>query len=217
MTATNKNKRWILATIVGYLLLGFLIWVCCHYWSEYQRMCANYTALNSENQVFKNENGTLSTENKTLVLSAAQMKERIENDSVLKLQTKRFHKVSTVVQSETVFKIDTIYAALPTPIPCSFPPISDSHIKKHYSFDYTITNDSLKVFNLKVPDSETTVTGFKRKNMFSPLYSGTEVTHSNPNIVTIQLKTATEKVPGTSLWSKLYTFGLGALAGAAIK
>ena len=182
-TDNNKisNKTW--ATIIlGWLLVFFLIWVCVHQANENHRLRQNAKVLGSNVRYFQNQNNTLSAEVGTLKLSAAEMKDYIKNDSVLKKQSNRFSLINTVVKTITTTKIDCVKVPFPVKIPCDFKPINDSV-----------------------------------KNFFSRYYPYTELTNSNPNISLSTLVSAEKAVPGSSFLSRLGTFALGALAGAAVK
>lgn len=143
---------------------------------------ATIEAQNSKISTYKLKNSQLVTSQKTAILTEKQLKEQIASkDKQLQELTKKFSEVKTVTKTVTITKIESVDVPFEVKVPCDFER-SDSVIEKHYSFDYSVNQNGLKINNLTIPDSVSIVTGSKRKWFLGKQTLTIDITHSNPNI-----------------------------------
>jgi len=139
---------------------------------------ATIEAQNSEISTYKLRNGQLVTSQKVSILTEKQLKEQI---AINKELIKKFSQIKTVTKTVTVTKIDSVDVPFKVQVPCDFER-SNSVLDKHYSFDYSVNQNGLKIKNLIVPDSISIVTGTKRKWFLGKETQYIDITHSNPNV-----------------------------------
>lgn len=208
MATTDKKTGWIWSTIIGWAAVLFLLWFCNDQIQKKEAAQNNSKVLTQKNLAFKNKLGTITTEATNLKLEKNDLS-KVYGDSVFQL-TKQLSKVKTITRIETQFRIDTIRENFAVKIPCNFS-LKDSTKEAHYSFNFKIDTTSITFTNLKIPNTQTVIIGYKRKSFLHPYYSVTQVTNSNPYMITTNVKSAEEAVPGTSFLGKLISFGLGAI------
>lgn len=170
-------EKWITRIVI--LVLVCIVWVHCENSKVNE---ATIDAQNSEISNYKLKNGQLVTSKKFAILTEKQLKQQIlSKDNELKELSKKFAKVKAVTKTITVTKIDSVDVPFEVKIPCDFER-SDSVVDKHYSFDYAVNLNGLKIKNLTIPDSISIVTGSKRKWFLGKETLTIDITHSNPNI-----------------------------------
>lgn len=169
--------KWIL--IIVLLISVSLNFVQCE---NNNTTLATIEAQNSEISNYKLKNGQLVSSNFTLQINKDQLEDLIiSKDKELEEVYKRFSKVKTVTKTITVTKIDSVDVPFEVQVPCDFER-SNSVINKHYSFDYAVNQNGLKIKNLIIPDSISIVTGSKRKWFLGKKTLVIDISHSNPNI-----------------------------------
>lgn len=177
----NLHKiNWIKLSVILLLLVSICLnFVQCE---NSKTAYATIEAQNSEISTYKLKNGQLVSSKKTAILTEKQLKNQIASkDKELQELTKKFSEVKSVTKSVTETKIDSVLVPFEVKVPCNFDR-SDSVINKHYSFDYAVNQNGLKIKNLTIPDSIYIVTGTKRKWFLGKETLVIDITHSNPNI-----------------------------------
>lgn len=170
-------EKWITRIVV--LILLCVVWVQCE---NNRTSLATIDALNSKISNYKLKNGQLVSSNLSLQFDKDQLEDLvISQDKELEEIYERFSKVKTVTKTITITKIDSVDVPFEVKVPCDFER-SDSVINKHYSFDYAVNQNGLKIKNLIIPDSVSIVTGIKRKWFLGKETFTIDISHSNPNI-----------------------------------
>lgn len=176
-------EKWITRIVV--LILLCVVWVQCE---NNRTSLATIEAQNSKISTYKLKNGQLVSSNLSLQFDKDQLEDLvISQNKELEEVYKRFSKVKTVTKTITITKIDSVDVPFEVKVPCGFER-SDSVINKHYSFDYAVNQNGLKIKNLIIPDSISIVTGTKRKWFLGKETLTIDITHSNPNIQEISLQ-----------------------------
>lgn len=177
---TLKNilfRNWF-GLAIAIIILFFLVKSC----NEISRLQRNYKAVTTKNTTYKNHLGTLTTKIATQELTEKELRQQI-SDTVAKL-AKPFHKVNTVIVTNTVTKIDTIKITFKEPIPCDFVR-QDTERKEWYSFNYKIDNKGFVLSNFDIPNQQTVISGLQRKWFLGKSTIVTEVTNTNPFVCVI--------------------------------
>lgn len=170
-------EKWISRVVI--LVLVCYSFVQCE---NNKTALANIDALNSKISTYELENGQLVSSNLSLQFDKDQLEDLvISQDKELEEIYKKFSEVKTVTKTVTITKIDSVDVPFEVKVPCDFER-SDSVIDKHYSFDYAVNQNGLKIKNLTIPDSVSIVTGSKRKWFLGKKTYTIDITHSNPNI-----------------------------------
>jgi hypothetical protein len=208
-------------TIIWRNLAGLFLTVilCCLLFqqcSEKHRLQGNVTALTTENKIFKNQLGTETIQNARLLLTNDELKKYvIEKDEKIKTLSKGFAKVNTILKTQTITQIDTIKIPFESPVPCRFFREGSIH-KDWFSLDYKADSTGVVVENLKIPNEQIIITGFKRKWFFGKQTAITEVTNTNPLVKNVDLKSYETTVPKKWYESKILWLGAGLITGALI-
>lgn len=211
---TIKTILWRnLFGLMGMLILAVLLFRQCE---KTDSTADNLTAVQTENATFKNQLGTITTQNRTLQFTNKQLEDQvIDKDQKLKALTKGYSKVTNITTIGTVAKIDTVEVPFEVAIPCSFS--RDGAVaEEFYSFNYNIDSLGLSLENIYVPNQLTVVTGFKRKNIFSKQFAVTEVTSDNPLVEVTNLQGYQAVVPKKWYESILLWLATGLVSGALI-
>lgn len=176
----------------------------------------NMQAWNDTLTTFKNRVGTITASMKTLQVDKSTLKSMVlERDKKLLAYANEFAEVHTVVQTNTVTKIDTVFVVYTEPVPYGFER-SGSVNDDWYSFDYASDENGLRLSNLAIPDTVTMITGVKRKWFLGKETLTTDVTHVNPHVTVTGIK-AVEVVLPTPWYKKWYVWlAAGAIGGAFI-
>jgi hypothetical protein len=133
-------------------------------------------------QNYKLKDGTLVSTTIVKEVTEKEIKEVIKKSSKqTKLLSKKFKEVKELSASHQVAEIDTIKVIFTDTI---------SKIKEGekigigYSFNYRVSPEDLSIYNLKIPDTITRISGVKTKWFLGRETHTIDVIHSNPNIIT---------------------------------
>lgn len=176
----------------------------------------NMQAWNDTLITFENKVGTITASIKTLQVDKSTLKSMVlERDKKLAALAGEFAQVHTVVQTNTVTKIDTIHVVYTEPVTSDFQR-SGSVNERWYSFTYQSNENGLRLSNFAVPDTVALITGIKRKWFLGKETLTTDVTHSNPHVTVTGITSAELTVP-TPWYKKWYVWMVaGAIGGAFI-
>lgn len=196
-------------------LLVFALLFAFQIFKAEKRAINNIAILHDEVKYFENKVGSLTATVGTLQITNRQLEQTIlEKNESLRSLADEFSRVSSVVEIKTVTQIDSIPVPFEVPVPFDF---SRTGIKKSdwYSFKYEVDQNGLSLSNFQTWTETTTITGFKRKWFLGRQYATTDVTHTNPNITTIYIRSIEVVVPVQWYDTRVFNIGLGVL-GAAI-
>lgn len=179
--------------------------------------------MNDKVLTYENELGQLVSSKKALKGSEATLKmllsSAIDNKEQLNSLTESFRKVASVTHIETETRIDTILI----PVKIDAPPfdVPFSKNEEFYSLSGNITNSSLTIVGLTIPNTQTIVVGEKKENWFKT-ETRMEMVNSNPYVNTKSMDgythTERKKRFGLSLFvgGGYGPGGLGAIVGGGL-
>lgn len=196
-------------------LLVFALLFAFQIFKAEKRAINNIAILQEKMKTYENKLGSLTATVGTLQITKRQLEQTIlEKNESLRSLADEFSRVSSVVEIKTVTQIDSIPVVFEIPVPCEF---TRTGIKKNewYSFKYEVDQNGLSLSNFQTWTETTTITGFKRKWFLGRQYATTDVTHTNPNITTIYIRSIEVVVPVQWYDTRVFNIGLGVL-GAAI-
>jgi len=178
---------------------------------------SNLEAVTSTNKVYKNKIGTLTTQNKSLVLTNKELEKinLFKDDTISKLK-KGFTDIKFISTVKTITKFDTIYQQYETPIPCDF--VREGSISQDwFSLNYRVDSLGILIDSLTIPNRQIVVSGYKRLNgIFKPKTLVTEVTNTNPHIENFSVQSVVVKEKKQWYESTLFKFTLGLGCGILI-
>lgn len=176
----------------------------------------NIATLQGEVSHYKNKVGGLTATVGTLQFTKKQLEQSIleKNDSLRSLADE-FSRISHIIQTETVTEIDSIPVPYEVPVPFEFTR-TGTKIDEWYSFDYVSNQNGLSLHNYKTWTETITIPGFKRKWFLGRQYATTDVTHTNPNITTVSIKSVEVIVPVRWYDTRVFNIALGALGTAIL-
>jgi hypothetical protein len=211
---TLKNiliRNWFGLTIAIILLL-----VCFNQCEQAQLSQSNLEAATSQNKVYKNAIGTLTTQNKTLQLTEKELKNLVlKKDDTLAKLVKKFSQVQTIVKTNTITQIDTIKIKFETPAPCAFVR-EGSEVQRWFSLQYRVDSTGLRIDSLKIPNTQIVASGLQRKWFLGKETLVTEVSNTNPNIKNVSVESYKTIVKKKWYDSFVFKFGIGVAAGILI-
>jgi hypothetical protein len=165
---------------------------------------------------YKLKDGTQVSSSVVKQITAKEIKEVVKKaTSKVKLLAKEFHEVEEISTNHQVIKIDTIRVVF-------IDTISKIKIGEKsgigYSFNYRVSPEDLSIYNLKIPDTITRISGVKRKWFLGRETHVVDVMHSNPNIIAQGSSTFELKPVKHWYTSNLFFFGVGVIsAGYLLK
>lgn len=156
---------------------------------------ANAKALGDSVSYFKNRIGTQTATINLLRLDNEQLQDFIlDKDAELATLTKGFSKVNSILKSKSVTTIPFIAVPYKDSVPCVFDR-SGSFKEDWYSFMYKSNQKGIQIDSLTIPNTSTTITGFKRKWFLGQQTAVTDITNSNPFIKVTEIKSIEVTVP----------------------
>lgn len=208
-------KKYIPYIIIIALAVALLLSIQrCSYVRD--NSVVNMEALTDTVRYYTNALGGQSATIKTLQVDKAGLQSLVlDRDKKLAALAGEFNQVRTIIQTNTVTKIDTAYVLYNEPVQYDFERSGNVN-DKWYSFGYTSTQNGLTLSNFVIPDTITTITGVKRKWFLGKETVTTDVTHANPNVTVTGIKAAEVVLP-TPWYKKWYLWlAAGAVGGALI-
>ncbi|MES2484832.1 MAG: DUF6549 family protein [Bacteroidota bacterium] len=173
----------------------------------------NASALTDTVKYYTNRLGTQTASIKTLQVNKAGLKSLLLDKDVA--LAGEFAKVHTIVNTETVFKVDTITVAYNDTISHNFER-SRHVLDKWYSFGYHSNQNGFKIDSLVIPNSITVITGTKRKWFLGKETITTDVTNTNPYVTVTNIKAAELSLP-VPWYKKWYIWlAVGVAGGFAV-
>lgn len=204
-----------------YMLLLFLLFIvvyqCKSGTDNQKRWAQNTQGLTDSITHYKNKLGTITASKRVLEYNAKELQEQLlAKDEELKALVSEFYRVKNVVKYKTITRVDTIRVTFTDSISIDFSK-NGRLLDKWYSFNYNVDNKGFTIYDLEIPTEATLITGYKKKWFLGRQSLVTTVTHSNPNIVVVQLQSATEVVPNP-WYTKWYVWlGAGAVGGMLMR
>ena len=163
---------------------------------------------------YKLKDGTQVSSTIIKEVTAKEIKEVIKKSSKqTKLLSKQFKEVKELSASHQVAQIDTIKVTFTDTI---------TKIKQGekigigYSFSYRVTPEDLSIYNLKIPDTITRISGVKRKWFLGRETHTIDVIHSNPNIITYGSNSFELKPKKPWYKTNLFFFSVGVISAGYI-
>lgn len=185
------------------------------------RQCQNtenvFAFLENERQevrFYKNKLGTVTATVTASELSNKQLKELLlkKNDS-LRLLASEFHKIRTITKIKEVIKIDSVNVPFLVEIPCEFERLGKYDTDSHFKFDYVLNQSGFSLSNIEIPNTQTIITGTKRKWIFGKQYLTTDITNTNPYINTTEVQSVVIPIKNEWYNSKWLWLGAGFVGG----
>ena len=206
-----KNILWRnwLGLLIAVILAIFLFKSC----ENNKRLENNYKAANSKMISYESALGTQTAVQKVQELTINELRQTM-SDTVAKL-TKKFSKINSITEVKTITKIDTVKVSFKEPVPCAFVR-EGSEAQRWYSFKYKVTDKGFEIDSLKIPNQLIVATGLQRKWFLGKTTLTTEVTNTNQNIKTTDLKTFQTTVSKKWYENVFIWLGAGAIGGYLI-
>lgn len=200
-----------------YIVILILLLLLNRQCQETKSVYSFYENEKQEVEYYKNKLGTLTATVTASELSNKQLKDLIlkKNDTLKKLASE-FLQIRTVTRIKEVIKIDTVKVPFEVQIPCEFERLGKYDTDSHFKFNYVLNQTGFSISDIEIPNTQTIITGTKRKWIFGKQYLTTDITNSNPYINTTEVQSVV--VPVSVEWynSKWLWFGLGAVGGILI-
>lgn len=176
----------------------------------------NLSTEKSSVKYYKNKLGGVTASNEVLRYEKKFLKQMvIDKDDSLKKLASEFSKVKTITKWKTHLIIDSINVPFEVKVPCDFTRKGKKE-NQWYSFDYKVNQNGIQVDSLKIPNETFSITGVKRKWFWGRETITTDITHSNPNIVTEDLKSYEYVEKKKWYNTTLFKVTIGAVAGFLI-
>ncbi|HLF53534.1 hypothetical protein [Flavobacterium sp.] len=206
-----RNVAGIVAIIV--IILCFMLF---SNFANTARLKSNVKALTTENATYKNKLGTETTRNERLVMTVGELKQNVINkDEKIKVLTKGFAKVNTIVTTKTTTTIPGMTIPFEKPVPCNF--VREGAIfRDWFSMGYKVDSTGITFKPTVIHGEQISITGFKRKWLLGKQTAVTEVTNINPFTKTVDVKSYETTVPKKWYDSKLLWLSAGLITGALI-
>jgi len=209
-----QKTKYKNALIIGLLIaLVLSIYLC----SNNKKLIEpqNIALLDTTNY-FKNKLGTITATKKVLELEKKDLKELLySKDSTLNILRKELSKVKTIIQTQTITKIDTVFVPFEVREPFDFER-KGKHQKEWFQFNYTIDQSGKSFTDFTIPNKQTIVTGFKQKWFLGKQTYTTDITNSNPYVNTVEVQTIQVVVPKRFYDTRLFNIGVGFLGGMLV-
>lgn len=201
--------RNLVGIAVAVVLLCMLFSQC----NDKNRLQGNITALQTKNTIYKNQLGTETMQNATLLLTNDELKKNvIDSDHKIKVLTANFSRISYITTIKTQTKTDTIKIPFDKPAPCNF--VREGAIfKDWFSLGWKVDSLGITIDPIVIPNEQIIVTGFKRSWFLGKTTAVTEVTNTNPLIELLDTKTFETIVPKHWYDSKLLWLTAGLITG----
>ncbi len=146
--------------------------------ADNSRYKSNLIALNDSIKYHKNKFGKEVASKKALQLTVNELKDHTKENKELKEALKKFKKPITVIQTEQVVRIDTIYQKFKDSVKCVFS--KDIFVNnKDYQFNFKVNQTGFKLSNLSIFNKQNIVAGWKSQGLFKNPIATVEITNSN--------------------------------------
>lgn len=185
-----NNTNMKLREIIAYVIVGALLLILFQKCTENRDLQALNSGKSQEVEYYKNELGTVTATVQALTISKEQLENDLEfkNDSIA-LLLKEFKNPKVITITKTITEIDSVQVPYDVLIPCEFKPVFGTYSKdKNITFDYVIRRSNFVLDNIEIPNTQTTITGIKKKWFLGREYQTTDITNSNPYIKTVEVK-----------------------------
>ena len=204
-----KNlKNYVIAALVIALLLTL------HQCHQNRRLATTQIeVLLDTTKQFENRIGSITATKNVLQLEKKQLKELVySKDDTLNSLRKEFSKVKQIIKTQTITIIDSIPVPFEVRVPCDFER-KGTHLDKWLQFDYAVNQSGFQISEFTIPNTQTTITGFKRKWFLGRQTLTTDITHTNPHITTTNVQTIQVVVPKRFYDTRLFNITLGVVGG----
>jgi len=201
------------------LILGLLIAliISINKCSSNKKLIASqHTILLDTTNHFKNELGTITATKQVLELEKKDLNELLySKDTTLNVLRKEFSKVKTIIQTQTITKINTVSVPFEVYVPYEFER-KGKYQKEWFQFDYTVNQSGLSFTDFTIPNKQISITGFKRKWLLGKQTYVTDITNTNPYINNVEVQTVQVVVPKRFYDTRLFNIGVGFLGGRLV-
>ncbi len=209
----GQNSLKVFPWIVTLILISILFQKC----EANATLVSNLEKQGKETIYYKNKLGGVTASNEVLRYEKKFLKQLvIDKDDSIKKLVSEFSKVKTIVKWKTQLIVDSINVPFEVKVPCDFNR-EGTKINKWYSFDYKVNQNGLQIDSLSIPNETFAISGVKRKWFWGKETITTDITHTNPNIVTKDLKsyeyTEQKKWYNTTFFKVTAGFIAGFLSG----
>lgn len=200
----------------GLAIALILLLVCFNQCENNKIATANLEATKTENTIYKNAIGTLTTQNKTLQFTQKELKHLVlKKDDTLAKLVKKFSQVQTIIKTNTITQFDTIKIKFETPAPCAFVR-EGSEVKRWFSLQYKIDSIGINIDSLIIPNTQIVASGLQRKWFLGKETLITEVTNTNPHIKNASVESYKTIIKKRWYDSTLFKFAAGVVTGYLI-
>lgn len=206
-----------IARFFPYLVILILLLLLNRQCQETENVYSFYENEKQEVEYYKNKLGTLTASVTASELSNKQLKELIlkKNDTLKKLASE-FRQIRTVTKIKEVVKIDTVKVPFEVQIPFEFERLGRYDTDSHFTFNYSLNQTGFSLSDISVPNTQTIITGTKRKWVFGKQYLTTDITNTNPYIHTTQIQSVVIPVQVEWYNNKWLYLGVGIGTGVLI-
>lgn len=162
---------------------------------------SNIIALNSDIKQYKLKNNQLVTSIESEQYTSSFLSKKIlQKDKKIKEISSKFVKTNQIIMEKSELKIDTII------IPKQE---EGTYNTQWYNFDYKIDTSKISIHNFMLKDSLIIVSGEKRKWFLGKKTTIIDITHSNPNIYTTEIRHIEIKENKKFYDTRLFNIGVG--------
>lgn len=130
----------------------------------------------------------------------------LENND-LKQKLSKYKNIKTVIETQTITKIDTLKFYFKDSIPCEFEPIVIKIDSSNYNLSGLLTNKDFVIQDLTIPNKQTIVIGEKKNGLFKKNEFVVSVENSNVLIKTMNVQSFSLK--SEKKWYQTFGFQVG--------
>jgi len=174
----RNNLQQIILIVVCFLLVYFLISKCNNE-RKLKNEVIEISKYKDTAMVYKSRNGKLITYNKAVEIDLGAARETISglNDMLHDLKLK---KPTAIIKTRTEVNIDTILIPVTDTLPCDEFTYSTNVDSEYYNMNITLTNKSILLNNISIPNEQSIVTGIKKNGLFKKNEFVVTIQNSNP-------------------------------------
>jgi len=209
-----QKIRYLNVLILGLITALFLsIYQCSN---NKKLITSQSVALLDTTNHFKNELESITATKRVLELEKKDLNELLySKDKSLNILRKEFSEVKTIIQAQTITKIDTVSAPFEVRIPFEFER-NGKHQKEWFQFDYNVNQSGLLFKDFTISNKQISITGFKRKWFLGKQTYVTDITNTNPYINIVEVQTVQVVVPKRFYDTRLFNIGVGFIGGMLV-